>query len=318
MAIPEKKPYERLSDYLERSLPAELEAGKSRGKATADIISKFNEEPPREMFAPFIWGATNASGSAGGGGGDADADAFIAAAGITDATQQTALQTLVTTLKSDDVWDKCNAIYPFVGGTATAHKFNLKDPQDTDAAYRLDFNGTWTHDANGAKANGTTSDFADTHWDVTSDASVNEHHNFKYATIPSNISCGYDGQGSPYLIIGTCQQLEFFSGGAVSSNGGDRTGGYAQGILRTASNNAYFYRYLNSNQGAGWNAWITKTDNVGSILSANYYLGKVNTAGFANNDTLGFYTLGGTMTQAEFSLLYDAAQAFNTTLSRDV
>ena len=208
MAIPEKKPYERLSDYLERSLPAELEAGKSRGKATADIISKFNEEPPREMFAPFIWGATNASGSAGGGGGDADADAFIAAAGITDATQQTALQTLVTTLKSDNVWDKCNAIYPFVGGTATAHKFNLKDPQDTDAAYRLDFNGTWTHDANGAKANGTTSDFADTYWDVTSDASVNEHHNFKYATIPANTSCGYDGQGSPYLIIGTCQQLE--------------------------------------------------------------------------------------------------------------
>ena len=68
MAIPEKKPYERLSDYLERTLPAELEAGKSRGKATADIIAKFNEEPPKEMFAPFIWGAANASGSAGGGG----------------------------------------------------------------------------------------------------------------------------------------------------------------------------------------------------------------------------------------------------------
>ena len=68
MAIPEKKPYERLSDYLERSLPAELESGKSRGKATADIMFEFNKEPDREMFAPFIWGATNASGSAGGGG----------------------------------------------------------------------------------------------------------------------------------------------------------------------------------------------------------------------------------------------------------
>ena len=56
MAIPDKKPYERLSDYLERTLPGELEAGKSRGKATADIMAKFNEEPPREMFAPFIWG----------------------------------------------------------------------------------------------------------------------------------------------------------------------------------------------------------------------------------------------------------------------
>ena len=59
MAIPEKKPYERLSDYLERTLPAELEAGKSRGKATADIIAKFNAEPAKEMFAPFIWGYAN-------------------------------------------------------------------------------------------------------------------------------------------------------------------------------------------------------------------------------------------------------------------
>ena len=64
MAIPEKKPYERLSDYLERTLPGELEAGKSRGKATADIMAKFNEEPPREMFAPFIWGASNGESNA--------------------------------------------------------------------------------------------------------------------------------------------------------------------------------------------------------------------------------------------------------------
>jgi hypothetical protein len=54
MAIPEKKPYEQLSKYLERVLPGELEAGKSRGKATADIIAKFNAPPKKEMFAPFI------------------------------------------------------------------------------------------------------------------------------------------------------------------------------------------------------------------------------------------------------------------------
>lgn len=64
MALPDKKPYERLSDYLERTLPAELEAGKSRGKATADIMAKFNEEPPREMFAPFVMGASNGESNA--------------------------------------------------------------------------------------------------------------------------------------------------------------------------------------------------------------------------------------------------------------
>lgn len=64
MAIPDKKPYERLSDYLERTLPSELEAGKSRGKATADIIMKYNEEPVKEMFAPFVMGASNGESNA--------------------------------------------------------------------------------------------------------------------------------------------------------------------------------------------------------------------------------------------------------------
>jgi len=265
------------------------------------------------MFIPFGFMNTQA-----GGGGDADANAFIAAAGITDPTQQAAIQTLVTDLKSGNVWTKCDAIYPFVGGTATAHKFNLKDPRDLDAAYRLTFNGTVNHTSNGMQPNGSASDYADTHWDVTTNASVNEHHNFKYATIPATTNCGYDGQGSPYLIIGTCTQLEFSSGGVGLSNGGAKTGGYAQGILRTTSTQAYFYRYLNSDQGAGWNVFASPTNSVGSILSANYYLGKVNTAGIPNNDTMGFYTLGGTMTQTEYSNLYDAAQTFNTTLSRAV
>ena len=265
------------------------------------------------MFIPFGFMNTQA-----GGGGDADANAFIAAAGITDPTQQAAIQTLVTDLKSGNVWTKCDAIYPFVGGTATAHKFNLKDPRDLDAAYRLTFNGTVNHTSNGMQPNGTTSDYADTHWDVTTDASVNEHHVFKYATVPSTTGCGYDGQGSPYLIIGTCSALEWLSGGSAVTAGGSRAGGYAQGILRTTSNNVYMYRYLNSDQASGWNVRSTNTSNVGTILSANYYLGKVNTAGFPNNDTMGFYTLGGTMTQTEYSNLYDAAQTFNTTLGRDV
>ena len=47
------------------------------------------------------------------------------------------------------------AIYPMVGGTATTHMYNLKDAQDTDAAFRLTFEGGWTHSATGALPNGT-------------------------------------------------------------------------------------------------------------------------------------------------------------------
>ena len=92
---------------------------------------------------------------------DTDAQAFITAAGITDTTQQTAINKLVSNLKNIELWVKIKAIYPFVGGNATSHKFNLKDPRDVDAAYRLVFSGGWTHSSTGALPNGTTA-YADT------------------------------------------------------------------------------------------------------------------------------------------------------------
>jgi hypothetical protein len=47
------------------------------------------------------------------------------------------------------------ALYPFVGGTSTTHKYNLKDPRDLDAAFRVSFIGGWTHSSTGALPNGT-------------------------------------------------------------------------------------------------------------------------------------------------------------------
>ena len=61
-------------------------------------------------------------------GFDADAQAFITAASITDPTQQSAINTLVVNLKSYGIWNQMFAIYPFVGGTAASHKWNLKNP----------------------------------------------------------------------------------------------------------------------------------------------------------------------------------------------
>ena len=66
---------------------------------------------------------------------DADATTFITAAGITNLIQASAINTLVNDLKTYGLWTKMKAIYPFVGGSATSHKFNLKDPRDLDAAF---------------------------------------------------------------------------------------------------------------------------------------------------------------------------------------
>jgi hypothetical protein len=104
---------------------------------------------------------------------DADVQAFLTATGITDGTITTALVNLVASLKGNGLWTKLIGIYPIVGGTATTHKYNLKDARDLDAAFRLTWHGSQTHDASGVV--GTSgSDYADTHLIPSSDIPANE------------------------------------------------------------------------------------------------------------------------------------------------
>jgi hypothetical protein len=86
---------------------------------------------------------------------DTDSAAFITAAGLTNSTHISAVRRLVSALKYEGLWTKLKAVYPFVGGTATSHRFNLKDPRAVAAAFYLDFNGGWTHDSTGALPSGT-------------------------------------------------------------------------------------------------------------------------------------------------------------------
>ena len=84
--------------------------------------------------------------------GITDAQRFIDAASITDGTQQTAIEDLVIALKAASIWSKMYYIYPWVGGTASQHSYNLVDP----TLYQLTFNGGWTHASTGATPNGST------------------------------------------------------------------------------------------------------------------------------------------------------------------
>jgi hypothetical protein len=92
---------------------------------------------------------------------DSDAQLFISAATLTDSTHINTINTLVKDFKSAGLWTKMKSVYPMVGGTASSHKWNLKDPRDLDAAFRLVFYGGWTHSSTGAKPNGSTG-YADT------------------------------------------------------------------------------------------------------------------------------------------------------------
>jgi hypothetical protein len=80
---------------------------------------------------------------------------------ITGAGLWTAVNNLVIALKSNGIWNRTSAIYPYVGGTAERHKFNLKNPVNSDAAFRLTFYNSWTHTGAGATPISTIS-YADT------------------------------------------------------------------------------------------------------------------------------------------------------------
>lgn len=108
--------------------------------------------------------------------GKREFERFIAATEISDTNIKFAIATLIYDLKSAGIWYKREAIYPFVGGTASTHKFNLKNPEDSNNAYRLSFSGGWTHASTGAKPNGSNG-YADSFWIPAN-------------TLPEKNSCG--------------------------------------------------------------------------------------------------------------------------------
>jgi hypothetical protein len=75
--------------------------------------------------------------------------------GYTDAQARTAITNLVDGLITDGIWDKLYCFFPFVGGTAAKHKWNLKNPTtfEQDILY---FVGSPTHNELGVVMNGSS------------------------------------------------------------------------------------------------------------------------------------------------------------------
>lgn len=94
--------------------------------------------------------------NSGGGAFDSDAQSFINAIGTLDSNQQNAINNLVLGFKASGSWSKYYAIYPFIGGTESSHKWNLKDARDLDEAYRITWNGSIVHNENGVQPDGST------------------------------------------------------------------------------------------------------------------------------------------------------------------
>jgi hypothetical protein len=257
---------------------------------------------------------------------DADAQAFITAAGLTNLTQQNAINTLVVSMKGFGIWTKMKAIYPFVGGTATTHKFNLKNPLDTNAAFRLVFNGGWTHSANGALPNGTNA-YANTFLNSATHLSLNSGHMSYYSRTNNSaaslridmgsLKSGPDSYTDLDLGNSGSWYFRFNNSAAYNFVSATDTSGFFNGN-RTASNVINFFRN-------GTKA-VTGTAASNATSSTNYFIGASNNHGGGSTDTpqyfsnrqCAFASIGDGLTDTEAANFYTAVQAFNTTLGRQV
>jgi len=261
---------------------------------------------------------------AGGSSFDPDAQAFITAAGITDPTQQGAIDTLVVGLKADSLWTKFYALYPFVGGTATTHKYNLKDPQDTNGAFRLTFEGTWTHSASGALPDGV-SGYADTHCLPSTTMTNNNTHFSMYSGTDSNLGAfdfgvidgTVNAQYSVRCNLAGGSDLLFDS----YSGAGDRVlvanasslGFYIDSVTSGASHKAY-------KNGAQTGTTRTPANDITTLAFA-VFIASRNFSGLASTFSsreFRFFSIGSGLSDADAANFYTNVQAYQTTLSRQV
>ena len=246
---------------------------------------------------------------------DPDALAFINAANITDSTQYTAIVQLVLDLKTYGLWNKLSAIYPFIGGTASSHKFNLKDPRDLNVAFRLLFNGGITHNQNGVTFNGVNG-YANTNLIPLSVLSQNNNSQTFYNRIVPNIN-SYNGCNN--FALGSYNNGSVIEGASYETTSIQINTTFLGLIshIRRASGVANSVQVYKNGISVGNNSSVS---NVASILN-NYWIGALNNNGsivFPSTYNIAFASLGESMTNTEASNFYTAVQNFQTTLGRQV
>jgi len=254
---------------------------------------------------------------------DSDAQSFLNAANITSFQQASAVNKLVVDLKAAGVWTKMKAIYPFVGGSAASHKWNLKDPRDLDAAYRLVFNGGWTHTSTGALPNGTTG-YADTKFNpISISQSLSSTHLSVYTTSTNSSGTSRGYLGSMQTDSTNYTALGWFLGGTIEVGViGEGSFGYTgniaafSGFKLTSTNGSRSNRYFKNGVKTGSN--VTQS---GNFFNANMYLGAINYIGnpaYYQNVPFTFSSIGDGLTDAEATAFYNAVQAYQTALGRQV
>lgn len=249
---------------------------------------------------------------------DPDAGAFINVTGI-GGIEAVAVNNMVNQLKTAGLWDLMYAIYPMVGGTAYTHKFNLKNPQDTNAAYRLNFVGGWTHNSSGAKPDGASGTYADTFAAVNS-VFTTTNGSFSYYSFTNNAGAddvemgandGAATTGETLLALRYADNNQYAFFGQVGVSGG------APG---TSSGYLIVNRETNVNAYRNGLSVINFGTTVTTITSRNFYLAAQNngTTSYRNSSRgCCFAHIGKTLASPNWAVMTNIVNNFQKTLQRN-
>ena len=257
---------------------------------------------------------------------DSDASAFITAAGLTDPTQKSAINTLVKDMKAAGLWSKMKAVYPMVGGTATSMKFNLKDPRDLDAAFRLTWSGGWTYSATGATPNGTNA-YADTYLIPNTTLTFNSVSLSFYSrndfTPGANQGIGCTANGSnalPLINLGLTPTKQVYSSlysynapDAIISSTGQNLSGLSC-VSRTSATSLNLYKNATNLATRTANNQTTQPTNAITIGAFR----NVNTIQDYCSFQYAFAHIGDGLTNQDYLLLNQIVEKYQVALSRGV
>jgi hypothetical protein len=243
----------------------------------------------------------------------------IAAGGTLSATEQTASQTLVADLKANGLWTPMKAIYPMIGASAAACAQNLKS-----ASFTGSFSSGFTFASTGVTGNGTSSFM---------------NSNF----IPSTNGLTYDNNHIAYYSRTSAQSgaIQFYEMGSGNSSGSNNfslfvrrntdLAGYDSGnfvtnratFTNTNGNGFYCGTAITTNSKYFKNgvSQVTKALTVSTISTINAYVfafNEDNTTAYYSPRQCAFASMGLGLTDAQSLAYYNAVQAFQTTLGRQV
>lgn len=252
---------------------------------------------------------------------DPDAQLFFdaqATAGVTlSVIEMDAVNQLVLDMKTAGIWTKMLAIYPFVGNTATSHKWNLKDPRDLDIAYRLQFFGGMAHNSDGIQGNAINS-YADTFLGHNLTRTTGGVSTYLLDNIAQNSAAIRVDSGAsvitqilPRWSDGT-SYFRAYTTSSISIPNSDSKGFYA---VSRISNNQVIVNFKGSNNTYVNTLAAINTDRSYYIMAGHSTL---NTAEAIGSRKIAFTTIHNDMDGTDLLNLYAAVQTFQTALGRQV